>query len=71
MINKGDDDFEYYRENLIFFKKHFGLRIYAYCLMNNHIHIFIDHGMFSDGSAKGLPKICFRKDTGKRAETNS
>lgn len=25
------DDFEYYRENLIEFKKEFGCKIYAYC----------------------------------------
>ena len=39
-----DDDFNYYRENLIHFKKEFGCKIYAYCLMTNHVHLVVDPG---------------------------
>lgn len=39
-----DDDFNYYRENLIEFKEKFGCRIYAYCLMTNHVHLVVDPG---------------------------
>lgn len=39
-----DDDFIYYKQNLIDFKKEFGCKIYAYCLMNNHIHLIVDPG---------------------------
>ncbi len=38
------DDFEYYRENLILFKKQFGCKIYCYSLMTNHVHLIIDPG---------------------------
>ncbi|MCP4339434.1 MAG: hypothetical protein GY799_11235 [Desulfobulbaceae bacterium] len=31
-----DDDYNYYRENLIEFKHEYDCRIYAYCLMTNH-----------------------------------
>jgi putative transposase len=39
-----DDDYNYYRENLFDFKKEFGCRIYAYCLMTNHVHLVVDPG---------------------------
>ena len=39
-----DDDYNYYRENLIFFKKEFGCRVYAYCLMTNHVHLVLEPG---------------------------
>ncbi len=39
-----DDDFEYYLESLIIFKKEYGCRIYSYCLMTNHVHLLIDPG---------------------------
>jgi len=39
-----DDDYNYYRENLIEFKREFGCRIYAYCLMTNHVHLVVNPG---------------------------
>ena len=39
-----DDDYNYYRENLIEFKREFNCRIYAYCLMANHVHLIVDPG---------------------------
>ena len=39
-----DDDYNYYRENLIEFKREFDCRIYAYCLMTNHVHLLVDPG---------------------------
>ena len=39
-----DDDYNYYRENLIEFKHEFNCRIYAYCLMANHVHLIVDPG---------------------------
>ena len=40
----GDDDFEYYKTNLLEFKKMTRCKIYAYCLMTNHIHLILDPG---------------------------
>ena len=40
----GNDDFDYYRENIIFFKQEFGSKISAYCQMTNHIHLIIIPG---------------------------
>lgn len=39
-----DDDYNYYCENLIFFKQKLGCKIYSYCLMTNHVHLVIDPG---------------------------
>lgn len=40
----GDDDFKYYKDNLIELKEKLGCKIYAYCLMTNHVHLIIDPG---------------------------
>ncbi|MBU1418557.1 MAG: transposase [Proteobacteria bacterium] len=39
-----DDDYNYYRVNLVDFKNEFQCKIYAYCLMTNHIHLVVDPG---------------------------
>jgi len=39
-----EDDFHYYKENLIDFKKQFGCKVYAYCLMTNHVHLIVNPG---------------------------
>lgn len=44
VVFASEDDFEYYRENLILFKKEFGCKIYSYCLMTNHVHLIVDPG---------------------------
>ena len=38
------EEFQYYRENLIEFKKQFGCKVYAYCLMTNHVHLIVNPG---------------------------
>ena len=43
-IFMADEDYNYYLENLIHFKQEFGCRIFAYCLMTNHVHLVVDPG---------------------------
>ena len=38
----GAEDFNFYRKNLAFYKREFGCKIYAYCLMTNHVHLIVD-----------------------------
>jgi putative transposase len=38
------DDYNCYCDNLIEFKREFGCKIYAYCLMTNHVHLVVDPG---------------------------
>lgn len=37
-------DYSYYLKNLIDFKQVFSCKIYAYCLMTNHVHLIVDPG---------------------------
>ncbi|MFL0799078.1 MAG: transposase [Agarilytica sp.] len=36
-----DSDYQYYLDNLIEFKREFGLKLFSYCLMTNHIHLIV------------------------------
>jgi len=56
-----DDDYNYYRENLIFFKQEFGCRIYAYCLMTNHVHLIVDPGRNPDSLALLMKRVSGRQ----------
>lgn len=40
----GDEDYGYYIENMEEWKHNLGCKIYAYCLMTNHVHLIIDPG---------------------------
>jgi len=37
-----DDDYRYYLENLIEAKHEYGIKVYAYCLMTNHVHLVVE-----------------------------
>jgi putative transposase len=39
-----DQDYQYYLENLREWKKELGIKLYAWCLMTNHIHIIAEPG---------------------------
>jgi len=44
VIFSGDDDYLYYLENLREWKAELNCKVYAYCLMTNHVHLVIDPG---------------------------
>jgi len=56
-----DDDYNYYRENLIDFKREFGCRIYAYCLMTNHVHLIVDPGKNPESLALLMKRVAGRQ----------
>ena len=39
-----DADYQYYLDTLVEWKQELGVRVYAYCLMTNHIHLVLDPG---------------------------
>jgi putative transposase len=39
-----DEDYLYYLENLRAWKEKLGCKVYAYCLMTNHVHLIVDPG---------------------------
>ena len=52
VVFTGDDDYLYYLDNLREWKTELGCKVYAYCLMTNHVHLVIDPG--SDPEKLGL-----------------
>lgn len=38
----GDDDYQYYLDNLAEWKQVFACKVYAFCLMTNHVHLVVD-----------------------------
>jgi REP element-mobilizing transposase RayT len=41
---RSDDDYQAYLERLAIYRAKFSLRIYAYCLMPNHVHLLVESG---------------------------
>ncbi len=56
-----DDDYNYYRENLIEFKGEFNCKIYAYCLMTNHIHLIVDPGANPESLSLLMKRVAGRQ----------
>jgi len=57
----GDDDYRYYLDNLITFKKEFGCKVYAYCLMTNHVHLVVDPGERLDAIGLLMKRVAGRQ----------
>ncbi|MBM9535719.1 transposase [Desulfobulbus alkaliphilus] len=43
-VFSGNDDYLYYLDTLATWKTQLGCKVYAYCLMANHVHLVIDPG---------------------------
>jgi putative transposase len=61
IVFASEDDFEYYRENLILFKKEFGCKIYSYCLMTNHVHLIINPGNNAESLSLLMKRVAARQ----------
>lgn len=44
VVFAADDDYCYYLETLKHWKAELGCKVYAYCLMTNHVHLVLDPG---------------------------
>jgi putative transposase len=44
VVFAGDEDYLYYLDNLREWKIELGCKVYAFCLMTNHVHLVIDPG---------------------------
>lgn len=56
-----DDDYLFYIENLKEWKEKLGCKIYAYCIMTNHVHIVIDPGEDESNLGKLMKRIAGRQ----------
>ncbi len=55
------DDYRYYLDNLVECKDELNCRLYAYCLMTNHVHLVVDPGDDSESLARLLKKVAARQ----------
>jgi len=56
-----DDDYLYYLENLQVWKEAYGCKVYAYCLMTNHVHLIIDPGHHVKNIAYLMKRVAGRQ----------
>ena len=57
VVFAGDDDYQYYLENLFEWKEQLNCKVYAWCLMTNHIHLIINPGNEIDSLAKLMKRL--------------
>ncbi|MCK4691102.1 MAG: transposase [Desulfuromonadales bacterium] len=60
-IFASDDDYCYYLDNLAEWKELYGCKIYAFCLMTNHVHLVIDPGDNPDSLGKLMKRVAGRQ----------
>jgi putative transposase len=51
------DDYRYYLDNLSEWKNKLKCRLYAYCLMTNHVHLIVDPGDDPESLAKLMKRV--------------
>ena len=56
-----DDDFMFYLTNLVRFKKEYGCKIYAYCLMSNHVHLIVNPGERTENLSMLIKRVAGRQ----------
>ena len=56
-----DDDYRYYLDNLLEWKTKLQCRLYAYCLMTNHVHLILDPGENEANLAKLMKRVAGRQ----------
>jgi putative transposase len=60
-VFSSDRDYRYYLENLRVWKEFYGCRVYAYCLMSNHVHLIIDPGQKEQQLAHLMKRVAGRQ----------
>ncbi len=56
-----EDDYRYYLETLQEWKANLGCKVYAYCLMTNHVHLVIDPGSQIENLSLLMKRIAGRQ----------
>jgi len=56
-----DDDYLYYLDNLNEWKTKLQCKLYAYCLMTNHVHLILDPGEKEENLAKLMKRVAGRQ----------
>lgn len=61
MIFARDQDYLYYLKNLKEWKEKLGCKVYAYCLMTNHVHLLVDPGKRIENLALLMKRVSGRQ----------
>lgn len=56
-----DEDYQFYLENLFEWKKKLGLRLYAWCLMTNHVHLIVEPGSDTSSLSELMKRLAGRQ----------
>ena len=59
-VFQSPEDFQYYLTNLAEWKQTLGCRVYAYCLMTNHVHLIVDPGPKAAHLARLMKRVAGR-----------
>ncbi len=57
----GEDDFRYYLDNLAEWKERFECKVYAFCLMTNHVHLVINPGPIPENLGRLMKRLAGRQ----------
>jgi putative transposase len=61
VVFASDDDYLFYLDNLKEWKDTLGCKVYAYCLMTNHVHLIIDPGSHGQNLAMLMKRVAGRQ----------
>lgn len=61
VVFAGEDDFEYYLATLAAFKEAYDVEVYAFCLMNNHVHLVLQPGENAAGLGQLMKRLAGRQ----------
>jgi len=56
-----DDDYAYYLDTLQAWKTHYGVKVYAFCLMTNHVHLLLEPGEAPGVLAQLMKRVAARQ----------
>ena len=56
-----DDDYAYYLETLQVWKAHYGVQVYAFCLMTNHVHLLLEPGVEAGALGHLMKRVAARQ----------
>ena len=57
----GEDDYRYYLDNLAEWKQRLDCKVYAFCLMTNHVHFVVDPGEDANSIGKLMKRVAGRQ----------
>ena len=56
-----DEDYQFYLENLFEWKQALGLKLYAWCLMTNHVHLVVEPGQDVSAVSELMKRLAGRQ----------